>query len=135
MQLRLRNIYSWTTPLLFHSMFSHSFHQYIVRRTFQSMTLDTIRNHILPDIRAKQESIQIMPFSPPPHCRTCKHFKPVIFKGEFEIGRYYGTCRLFTMRDPITNLHEPLFAHEARKSDAYCGKNGRYYSLHPVFRK
>lgn len=147
--MRLYSIYSWTIPLLFHNMFSHAVYKYMVRRSIQSVSVDFTRNHALPVLQVKLQdttqdfmrhannSSQTGPsfIGSPPPCRTCKHFKPVIFKGEFEIGKYYGTCRLFTVHDPMTHIYGPLFSHEARRSESYCGKEGRYHSLHSVLRK
>jgi hypothetical protein len=147
LNMRLRTIYSWTIPLLFHNMFSHAVYKYIVRRSIQSTTLDFTRHRLVPMAQDKmQNTIQenakqyhaayhTMQPGPPPKCHTCKYFKPILYKGDVEIGKYYGTCKLFTKIDPITHINDPLFTHEARKSESYCGKEGRYYSLHPVFQK
>lgn len=151
--MQFNNIYSWTIPLLFHNMFSHAFFHFMVRRSIQSTSLNFTRNQVLPIVQTKiyekiqdkiqdkmqnsrrqYHTMQSLPIPTVPFCHTCKYFKPIMPKENGEIGQYYGTCKFFTKINPITHINEPLFAHEARRSDSYCGKEGRYYSLHPVFR-
>ncbi len=147
--MQLHNIYSWTIPLLFHNMFSNAWYNFVIWRSIQSTSINFTRNQVLPIVQNKiyeklQDKIQenakqyhtmkTLPIPTVPFCHTCKYFKPIMPKENGEIGQYYGTCKFFTKINPITHINEPLFAHEARRSDSYCGKEGRYYSLHPVFR-
>ena len=135
----MRTIYSWTIPLLFHNMVSYAFYKYIVGRSVQSIALYTVRNHALPLVQQKvqQKADNYCATDPqkPLTCRTCRYFSPIVYKGDYMIGTYYGNCKLFTKRDVITNLHEPMMAHEARSSEAHCGKDGAYHTLHPLFRQ
>jgi hypothetical protein len=120
-------------------MFSGAFYKYIIGRSVQSIALYTVRNHAVPLLQQKiQKKVNDYCASDqqkPLNCRTCRYFSPIVYKGEYMIGTYYGNCKLFTKRDMITNLHEPMMAHEARGSEAHCGKQGGYHTLHPWFRQ
>jgi len=60
-------------------------------------------------------------------CSNCKHFISTTYKGNFEIGHYYGKCMKFTTVDPITNEFDYIPSVEARAKEIYCGKHGKQY--------
>ena len=60
-------------------------------------------------------------------CIECKHFVKQYAFEKYYIGNYYGKCNKFKEKDILTLETISMFAHDARASEKYCGKTGKYF--------
>jgi len=60
-------------------------------------------------------------------CIECKHFVKQYAFEKYYIGNYYGQCAKFKSKDKLTKETVPMFALDARVSEKYCGKKGKYF--------
>jgi hypothetical protein len=60
-------------------------------------------------------------------CIECKHFVKQYAFEKYYIGNYYGQCNKFKEKDKLTLETIPIFALDARVSEKYCGKKGKYF--------
>ena len=72
---------------------------------------------------AKEEK----PNKPPKLCKHCIHYKPKLFKGEYEIGSHVATCSKFREMNLASGDYEYVNVMEARRSSKYCGEEGKHF--------
>lgn len=67
------------------------------------------------------------PKHPPKLCKHCIHYKPTLFKGEYEIGSHAATCAKFREMNLASGEYEYVNVMEARRSSKYCGQEGKHF--------
>jgi hypothetical protein len=64
---------------------------------------------------------------PPKICKQCTHYRPAIFKEQYDVGNHAASCSKFREMNLVNGDYEFINVLEARKSPKYCGKEGKYF--------